>query len=397
VLNKKIDFYLFHNPAMKSQFFLFFKPLGVIKGKRPPMGNFFKEYRKDHHAMYKIAQNACKLMERGEPFVLATVFNHSGSTPRSSGSRMLITAGGKGIGTIGGGLLEARAISRAVQLIETGRSEILSFDLSRDVAATMDMICGGNAEVLLACVQPTEENRTVFESWRQLLAGGGGGALLTRVMGSEKDIEMLNHGIMTAPGALTESMSLSGREREKLAAAVTSGRPCTVPVPGGFVMVTPEHRICTVHLFGAGHVAVATARVAALAGFRISVADDRAEYANRERFPDAGRISVLESFKQSFSDRDLGGSDYVVILTRGHIHDQTVLSGALRTRAGYIGMIGSRRKRDAIYGALLEEGFSRSDLERVHSPIGISIGAETPEEIAVSIVAELIRHRARTP
>jgi xanthine dehydrogenase accessory factor len=343
--------------------------------------------------MDTIAQCACELMERGEAFVLATIFSHSGSTPRSSGSRMIVTAHGRGIGTIGGGLLEAEVMGRAVALIGSGQSEILDFDLSHEVVATMDMICGGQAEVLLACVRPTEADRAVFEGWRQLLAEGGDGALLTKVEASAGGIDAVTHGIMTTRGEMSGSLSLAGPEREKLAAAVASGKPCTLPVSGGFVMVAPEKKIFTVHLFGAGHVAAATARVAALAGFRISVVDDRAEYANRERFPDAWRIRVLDSFDQSVSDETLGPWDFAVILTRGHIHDRTVLSLALRTGAGYVGMIGSRRKREAIYGALLKEGVSPSDLERVHSPIGIPIGAETPEEIAVSIVAELIQQR----
>jgi len=342
--------------------------------------------------MHKIAQTACELMGRGEPFVLATIFSHSGSTPRSSGSRMLITADGRGIGTIGGGLLEAGAMSRAAELIGLGQSGVLHFDLNHDVLATMDMICGGQAEILLALVRPTDANRAVFESWRELSAEGGG-ALLTRVTGTDRHIGAVAHGVMTARGGVVGDLSLSGPERKNLAAAAAPGKLCTVPVSGGFVLVAPETRVCTVHLFGAGHVAVATARVAALAGFRISVADDRAEYAARGRFPDAWRIRVLESFDQSFSNEVLDPGDYVVILTRGHLHDKTVLARALKTRAGYIGMIGSRRKRDAIYGALLKEGFRQPDLDRVHSPIGLSIGAETPEEIAVSIVAEMIQHR----
>jgi xanthine dehydrogenase accessory factor len=136
--------------------------------------------------------------------------------------------------------------------------------------------------------------------------------------------------------------------------------------------------------------------MAAMVGFGVSVADDRGEYANRERFNDATEIRVLENFGNAFSGVAIGREDLIVILTRGHLHDKTVLAQALNTDAGYIGMIGSRKKRNAIYGALLKDGFSQADLDRVHSPIGLSIGAETPEEIAVSIVAEMIRHRANS-
>jgi xanthine dehydrogenase accessory factor len=134
--------------------------------------------------------------------------------------------------------------------------------------------------------------------------------------------------------------------------------------------------------------------MAAMVGFRISVCDDRQEFANRERFPEAHQIRILENFAQAFAGLAIGREDFVIILTRGHLHDKTVLAQALRTEAGYIGMIGSRKKRDAIYAALLKEGFDPADIDRVHSPIGLAIGAETPEEIAVSILAELIFVRA---
>jgi len=130
-------------------------------------------------------------------------------------------------------------------------------------------------------------------------------------------------------------------------------------------------------------------------GFRTTVLDDREEFASRERFPSPVEVVVLEDFSDCLSKCPIDEESYLVIVTRGHLHDKAVLSQALRTRAGYIGMIGSKRKRDSIYRALLDEGFSRDDLGRVHSPIGLDIGAETPEEIAVSIAAELIQVRSR--
>ena len=347
--------------------------------------------------MKMIAQAACELLEKGDPFVLATIVSHSGSTPRTSGSKMIVTAGGRGIGTIGGGLLEAGAMSRAVELIRSGQSAIMPFDLSIDTVDTMDMICGGQAEVLLDCVTPTDINRTVFDRWRRMLNDGRKGFLLTLVMGSGNTVDAIAHCLGTVDGELVGDFSLAGMEPEKvLALTAESSVVRTLAFDGGFMLVEPTQPVCTAFLFGAGHVARATAAVAAMVGFRVSVADDRDEYANRERFNGASEIRVLEHFGNAFSGISIGGEDYVVILTRGHLHDKTVLAQALNTDAGYIGMIGSRKKRDAIYGALLSEGFSQADIDRVHSPIGLSIDAETPEEIAVSIVAEMIRHRANS-
>jgi xanthine dehydrogenase accessory factor len=120
--------------------------------------------------------------------------------------------------------------------------------------------------------------------------------------------------------------------------------------------------------------------------------DDRAEFANRQRYPEANTIKVLDNFDNCFPE--LGTDDFVVIVTRGHQYDRDVLAQALKTKAGYIGMIGSKRKREAIYRSLLQEGFTELDLQRVYSPIGLDIGSDTPQEIGMSIVAELVKARA---
>ena len=147
-------------------------------------------------------------------------------------------------------------------------------------------------------------------------------------------------------------------------------------------------------LVGAGHVAACTAEAAARVGFQVTVLDDRAEFANRERFPQASEIRVLPDFGDCLNGMTIDSDSYIVIVTRGHLHDLEVLEQALRTAAGYIGMIGSRRKRNAIYTQLLDRGISEAQLEQVRCPIGMAIEADTPEEIAISIVGELIYQRA---
>jgi xanthine dehydrogenase accessory factor len=134
--------------------------------------------------------------------------------------------------------------------------------------------------------------------------------------------------------------------------------------------------------------------MAALVGFAVTVFDDRPEFANAERFPDALKTVVFSSLPDCFASLTIEKNASVVIVTRGHAQDKDVLELALKTEAGYIGMIGSLRKRDALYDKLLAQGVTKDDIARVHSPIGLEIAAETPEEIAVSIVAELIEKRA---
>ncbi len=145
-------------------------------------------------------------------------------------------------------------------------------------------------------------------------------------------------------------------------------------------------------LLGAGHVAKAIARVGKIAGFGIIVADDRGEYASAERFPEASKVVVVP-FEEALDSVPVNRSSYVAVVTRTHQQDEACLRQTLRTEAGYIGMIGSKTKIRKIFSRLIEEGFSKEDLERIHSPIGLKIGAETSEEIAVSVVAEMIQHR----
>jgi xanthine dehydrogenase accessory factor len=127
-----------------------------------------------------------------------------------------------------------------------------------------------------------------------------------------------------------------------------------------------------------------------MVGFRVVVLDDRSEFASAARFPDAFSIRVIKDFEHAFEDLDIDSDSFIVILTRGHQFDRIVLEQALQTKASYIGMISSSRKKQAIYSALVSKGITEEELARVHAPIGIAVGAQSPEEIAVSIVAELI-------
>jgi xanthine dehydrogenase accessory factor len=159
------------------------------------------------------------------------------------------------------------------------------------------------------------------------------------------------------------------------------------------VLAEPVIADPALYIFGGGHVSTEIVPLAARVGFKVVVIDDREEYAGPDRFPQATKVQC-RPFAGVLKKLDIDHTSYIVIVTRGHMHDKTILEQSLKTDAKYIGMIGSRRKRDMIYDKLLEEGFTQDDLERVCSPIGLDIGAETPEEIAVSIAAELIKVRA---
>jgi len=186
--------------------------------------------------------------------------------------------------------------------------------------------------------------------------------------------------------------------------AMRDGSPSTIPfeltersgglVCGGKVLVyiepiVPEPRLI---ILGAGHVGRALAKVAKFLNYRVTVTDDRDEYANREWIADADEIAV-RSFECIFNDIPVNRDTYIVIATRGHAHDLEALKGALGTEARYIGLLGSRRKRAVLFKTLGDEGFSKDMLERVVTPVGLPIGSVTPEEIAISIMAQVIQHR----
>ena len=346
--------------------------------------------------MHLIEQTACELLAKGQIFVLATIVRHEGATPRTAGSKMIVTREGRGIGTIGGGSLEAAVMGRATQLIEREQSEVMHFDLSADVITAKDMICGGSADVLLACVSPTPVNRDLFCRWQQVSEKNRRGCLVTVAVQADDTLYRTSHCLVTSRDKWMGPFPLRQAVLEKvLATAHAATQIQTLWIDKALVVVEPLTRVSTAYLFGAGHVAQPTARLAAMVGFQVWVLDDRKDYVLPERFPDAHRLTVLDSFEQAFTDLEVTAASYVIIFTHGHLHDKIVLAQALGTDAGYIGMIASRRKRNTIYDALRAEGVPQLQIDRVHSPIGLAIGAETPEEIAVSIVAEMILQRSQ--
>jgi xanthine dehydrogenase accessory factor len=183
------------------------------------------------------------------------------------------------------------------------------------------------------------------------------------------------------------------RAKEFLVEACAT-EPLVVECQGKRFWVEPLSSEGTVYIFGAGHIGRKLAQLTSFVGFRTVLLDDREDVARQVPLGPSERIVVLRSFDEAMKDLDIDKESYLVIVTRGHIHDKTVLAQALRTQALYVGMIGSRKKREATYLALTNEGFSSQDFSRVHCPIGLSIGAQTPEEIAVCIVAELIQKRS---
>lgn len=333
-------------------------------------------------------------MEFDSPVVLISITNQQGSSPRHTGTKMAVGQGGKAYGTIGGSIIESESIKKAKHVLLAKKSKSVSYDLTSEDAKS-GMICGGKAEVLLEYMAPTAENKEYITNWLKAMRQGKDFYLFTHVKGDAENIDVLGHTVLMVDGTNVSSSSLSDDDIHSLNSELHNiSTTAVLPLGETSVIVDRVRRIKTLYIFGAGHVGEPTAYLAAMVGFRVVVIDDRAEYANSERFPKADEVRVITDFNNAFEGLEIDKDSSIVIVTRGHQYDKEVLEQALKTNAGYIGMISSRKKRDTIYQALLAEGITQEQLDRVYSPIGLDIGAETPEEIAVSIVSELVKVRS---
>ena len=327
-------------------------------------------------------------LSRKQPLVMALIMSQEGSTPRTTGTRMMIGADGY-VGTIGGGRIEASVMEIAREMLHKPGAVTISFDLTSEIADAMDMVCGGKLEILIDSIAPDEKNRLFFSSLLQMLDQRQKGLMVTELL--ESGVLQVRRAVLHEDGVVIGTPDFK-MEIDSIPQKLRA--PILIQSGDRKFFIEPVMASGTVYLFGAGHVSLQTAILAKRVGFEVVVLDDRMEFANTTRFSDADDVRVPASFEIAFEGLEIRADSYLVILTRGHLHDRTVLQQALKTPAGYIGMIGSRKKRDAVYQALENDGFTAKDFQKVHCPIGLSIGAQTPEEIAVSIVAELIHARS---
>ena len=273
-----------------------------------------------------ILNEALNLLNKNIEIEIIKITKSFGSSPRTSDALMIIyneNSEERNIGTIGGGILEFKAMRDGFEYLSKRESSSKIYNLKSEEHGGIGMICGGSVEIDFLYLNSVE-------------------------------------GINKANELLDEELS-----KENL-----------------------------VYIFGGGHVSLDLVELLYKIGFKCAVIDDREEFANKERFPNAYKIFV-EDYDKIFEKINITKNDYIVIVTRGHIYDYTVEKNALKTDAVYIGMIGSENKIKNLHDKLkLEDGYDDKDISRVNAPIGLQIGAETTEEIAVSIAAELILKRA---
>ena len=172
-------------------------------------------------------------------------------------------------------------------------------------------------------------------------------------------------------------------------AALDEGAICGGEMKVFIDVLQPKEEVL---IFGAGHIAVCVSKLAKIVGFKVTIIDDRKEFANQDRFPEVDEI-IAEDTEKALTHINITPSSYIIVLTRGHLKDEEVLGSVIRLNTAYIGMIGSHKKNAIVFQHLKEQGISQDELAKVHAPIGIEIKAQTPEEIAVSIIAEIIQIR----
>ncbi len=305
--------------------------------------------------MQRLFAKMLYLLQKNIPTVLVTVVSSQGSAPRGTGSQMLVGEEGRIIGTIGGGAVEKLSTELAQELVKKQENCLRSFALNQSAQDNIGMVCGGDVTVWFQYVPGDSED------WRTL-AG-----------------RVFEHITLRLPGYLC--IPTDGRIPSVSDYADSFG--CCLPLPIG-------ERVL---LFGAGHCAQALAPLLHRLGFRVYVYDDREEYCNRDHFFQAEEFFVAP-FTEVKTWVGLYPDDYAVVMTSGHAWDLEVQDQLLRQPMAYIGVIGSKKKKAAVNQKLRERGISQEMIDTVHSPIGLDIGAVTPEEIAVSIAAEMIQVRA---
>lgn len=312
---------------------------------------------------------------------LATVSRQRGSLPMAGDAKMLVTEDGGRWGTVGGGCVEADVTEQALTVARERLPNRVRHTLNAEVAGDIGLSCGGTAEFFL---EPLVAQAADLYA---AVADGLERRTPTTVM---TGVDWTTGARKTARvGACT--LAIGDRYPEP-APSWDGSREAVFVDAEQDVLVERLRRVPRVIIFGAGHVGAEIAKVAHGAGFHVVITDDREEFANRERVPWANQV-IAEGFRTVLERFQFDEDDFVLATTRGHSYDAYIVERTAGSRAAYVGMLGSRRKRAVIWRALEEAGISRDKLERVRSPIGLEIGADTPAEIAVSVVAELIRMR----
>ena len=347
--------------------------------------------------MKEVIQEAVEQVQEGQPCVLATVVRTKGSTPQKSGAMLLVRQDGTGVGTLGGGCVEGDIWFAAKEILRNqGGPEFKNYYLNEDIAARDGLVCGGTMYFYL---EPLWEGTDFAQIGSEVLNAYEGGepvALATVVNVPEGDTNLGAKLLLRIDGSVAGSLGSAELDQPAVEVAQRiadlGSVESFITEQGTEVFVEGFTTPPTLIMVGGGHVGKATADLAKMLGYRVFIVDDRPEFANDERYPYAEQ-TLVTGYEGWSEHLTINVNSFVVVATRGHRYDDLALESALSTRARYIGLLGSRRKTLMIYQRLLQQGTPLERLKQVHAPVGLDIGALTPEELAVSIMSEIIMVR----
>jgi xanthine dehydrogenase accessory factor len=328
---------------------------------------------------------------RGDALALATVVKTSGAAPRPVGAKMLINARGEFAGSVSGGCVEGAVIEAAQRVLRTRQPQLLTFGISDDVAHEVGLACGGTIHVWLEVACPTTRAFDWLDAVIRALHADTSCALLTLVRGDDVGAKML----VSADGHISgeEHVALQRAARDALDAMQRQmcEYRCYADTEIFIDVFAPRPHLV---ILGAVHIAIPLTQLAQTLGFRVTIVDGRARFANRERFPTADEI-IVAWHDEALARLRLDASPYVAILTHDPKFDLPALTVLARATPPprYIGMLGARATLEKQFAALRAQGVPDEFLARVHGPIGLDLGAQTPEEIALAILAEMIAVR----
>jgi xanthine dehydrogenase accessory factor len=347
-----------------------------------------------------IIKSLLSLGEAGEDAALVTIIRTLGSTPRNAGAKMLVLPDGSVYGSIGGGCGEAEIKREALDMLLNSKiSKKFRLELTNDVAAGDGMVCGGVLDVFIDFIGHEDHiSRQVFSNYLDSLQKKEDPLLVTVTDVDVTGREILGRKMTFLPDSIevgdlvipeiTEQVrkliKLVRTEREIKLLTLSAGEIKNIEL-----LFEPAYQSPHLLILGGGHISKPLVKMASILGYNTTVVDDRPVFANTIRFPEADQV-VCQDFDNFMKNMKISPDTFVVIITRGHKHDLECLREVVVKPAAYIGMIGSRKKVKAVLMQLESEGISAEKLKGVYSPIGLDIGSETPEEIALSILAEIV-------
>ncbi len=341
----------------------------------------------------------------GEEIALATVIRVVGSAPRPVGARMVVSSAGRMAGSVSGGCVETTVYEEMMDVLAGGPPRVLHFGITEDMIWDVGLACGGSIDLLVHRLDPSLAATladcvkrkqpvalTTVVSGGAAIGGSGIGDL-----GIGKSALIAQDGVLVWPPSwppnhelrTTDYESRISKPAQQMLAARAERGAVLELAPGFQVYFEPFVPALVLVVVGGVHVAMPLARFAKELGFYVIVVDPRAKFANRERFPDADEV-LVEWPDEAFGHLDVGGATYVVLLTHDPKIDEPTLAAALSTEAAYIGAIGSRGTHAARFERMKKWGITVEALERVFAPIGLDLGGRTPEETALSIIAEVV-------